>query len=85
MWAEVRGVISTLTMSAPVLKCKALLFIGVRNKYSSIGAINTRNNKLIPIHHYYRNWCGSSFIMEVDFILKGFQLSEEMHVPLAYW
>ena len=34
---------------------KALLFIGVRNKYCSICAINNRNHKPIPTHQCYRN------------------------------
>ena len=35
---------------------KALLFNGVRNKYCSVCAINTRNEKPIPTHHCYHNW-----------------------------
>ena len=64
---------------------KALLFIGVRNKYCSICAINTRNNKPIPTHHCYRNWSGSSCSMEADIILEGFRLSEEMHGLRYLW
>ena len=58
---------------------KSLLFIGVRNKYCSICAINTRNGKPIPTHCCYRNWSGSSCSMEADIILEGFRQSEEMH------
>jgi len=64
---------------------KALLFISVRNKYCSICAINTRNEKPIPTHHCYCNWPGSSCSMEVDIILKGFQQSEEMHGLWYLW
>ena len=64
---------------------KALLFNGVRNKYCSIRAINTRNNKPIPTHHCYRNWSGSSCSMEADIILEGFWLSEEMHGLWYLW
>ena len=39
---------------------KALLFIGVRNKYCSVCAISTRNNVTVPPHQCYRNWSGSS-------------------------
>ena len=55
---------------------KALLFIGVRNKYCSICAINARNDKPISTHHCYRNWSGSSCSMESDIILEGFRHSE---------
>ena len=58
---------------------KALLFIGVRNKYCFICAINTGNNKPIPTHHCYCNWSGSSCSIEADIILEGFQLSEEIN------
>ena len=51
---------------------KALLFIGVRNKYYSICAINNRNEKPIPTHQCYRNVSGSSTSMEADIILEGF-------------
>ena len=64
---------------------KALLFIGVRNKYCSICAINTRNNKPIPTHHCYHNWSGSSCSMEADIILEGFRLSEELHGLRYLW
>ena len=53
---------------------KALLFIGVRNKYCSICAINTARNKPIPTHQCYRNWSGSLCSMEPDIILEGFQM-----------
>ena len=55
---------------------KALLFIGVRNKYCSICAINTTRNKPIPTHQCYSNWSGRSCSLEPDIILEGFQLSE---------
>ena len=64
---------------------KALLFIGVRNKYCSICAINARNDKPIPTHHCYRNWSGSSCSMESDIILEGFRQSEEMHGLRYLW
>ena len=62
-----------------------LLFIFVRNKYCSICAINTRNNKPIPTHHCYRNWSGSSCSVEADIILEGFRLSKEMHGLWYLW
>ena len=64
---------------------KALLFIGVRNKYCSICAINNRNGKPIPTHHCFRNWSGSSCSMEADIILEGFRQSEEMHGLRYLW
>ena len=64
---------------------KALLFISVRNKYCSICAINTRNEKPIPNHHCNRNWSGSSCSMEAEIILKGFWQSEEMHGLWYLW
>ena len=64
---------------------KALLFIGVRNKYCSICAINTTRNTPIPTHQRYRNWSGSSCSMEPDIILEGFRLSEEMHGLRYLW
>ena len=35
---------------------KALLFIGIRNKYCSVCAISARNNVTAPPHQYFRNW-----------------------------
>ena len=64
---------------------KALLFIGVRNKYCSICAINNRNETPIPTHQCYRNWSGSSSSMEADIILEGFRQSEEMHGLRYLW
>ena len=64
---------------------QALLFIGVRNKYCSICAINNRNDKPIPTHQCYRNWSGSSTSMEADIILEGFRQSEEMHGLRYLW
>ena len=51
---------------------KALLCIGVRNKYCSLCAISTRNNVTAPPHQCYHNWSGSSCSMEADIILEGF-------------
>ena len=64
---------------------KALLFIGVRNKYCPICAINNRNEKLIPTHQCYLNWFGSSTSIEADIILEGFRQSKEMHGPRYLW
>ena len=64
---------------------KALFFIDDRNKYCSLCAINTRNNKPIPTHHCNCNWSGSSCSMEADIILKGFRLSKEMHAIRYLW
>ena len=64
---------------------KALLFIGVRNKYCSICAINNRNEKPIPTHQRYRDWSGSSTSMEANIILEGFRQSEEMHGLWYLW
>ena len=66
---------------------KALLFLGVRNKYCSVCAINTRSGKPILAHCCccYRNWSGSSCSMEVDIILEGFRLSEEIHGLRYLW
>ena len=61
---------------------KALL---VRNKYSSIYAINNRNDKQIPTHQCYCNWSSSSASMEADIILEGFCQSEEMHGLRYLW
>ena len=58
---------------------KALLFIGVRNKYCSVCTISNRNNITVPSHQCYRNWSGSSCSMEADIILEGFRQSEIMH------
>ena len=39
---------------------KALLFIGIRNKYCSVCTISTRNNVAVPPHQCYHNLSGSS-------------------------
>ena len=64
---------------------KALLFIGVRNKYCSVCAISNRNNITVPSHQCYRNWSGSSCSMEADIILEGFRQSEIMHGLRYLW
>ena len=66
---------------------KALLFIGVQNKYCSVCAISSRNNVLpVPLHKCYRNWSSSSCIsMEADIILEGFRQSENMHGLRYLW
>ena len=64
---------------------KALLSIGVRNKYCSVCAISTRNNVAVPPHQCYRNWSGSSCSMEADIILEGFRQSEIMHGLRYLW
>ena len=51
---------------------KGLLFIGVRNKYCSICAINARRGTPIPEHNCFRIWSGSSCSMEADIILEVF-------------
>ena len=64
---------------------KELLFIGVRNKYCSVCAINNRRGTPIPDHKCFRNWSGSSCSMEADIILEGFQQSERMHGVQYRW
>ena len=64
---------------------KALLYIGVRNKYCSLCAISTRNDVTAPPHQCYRNWSGSSCSMEADIILEGFRQSENMHGLRYLW
>ena len=64
---------------------KELLFIGVRNKYCSVCAINNRRGTPIPNHKYFRNWSGSSCSMEANIILEGFQQSERMHGVQYRW
>ena len=71
-------------ISGQLLRHYSLLVLG-RNTTLRICAINTRNKKPIPTHHWYHNWSGSSCSMEADIILKGFRLSEEMHGLRYLW
>ena len=64
---------------------KALLFIGIRNKYFSVCAIDARNNVTAQPHQCFRNWSGSSCSMEADIILEGFRQSENMHGLRYLW
>ena len=65
---------------------KALLFIGIRNKYCSVCAISSRNNVVpVPQHKCYHNWSSSSCSMEADIILEGFRQSENMHGLRYLW
>ena len=64
---------------------KALLFIGIRNKYCSVCAISARNNVTAPSHQCFHNWSGRSCSMEADIILEGFQQSKNMHVLRYLW
>ena len=66
-------------------RTKKLLFIGVRNKYCSICAINERKHSPPPSHQCYQNWNDTSCAMEADIIVEGFQLSEQMHGLRYLW
>ena len=65
---------------------KALLFIGVRNKYCLVCVISSRKN-VVPVlqHKCYRNWSSSSCSMEADIILEEFCQSENMHGLRYLW
>ena len=53
---------------------KKLLYIGVRNKFCSVCAQESKKE-----HVCFKNWDGSSSSMESDIILEGFCMAEKQH------
>lgn len=61
------------------METQNILFMGVRNKYCSTCARAEKKGGVVPNHHCFKNWIGSSSSMETDIIVEGFQKAESQH------
>lgn len=56
-----------------------LLFMGVRNKFCAVWAVEANKGIDDPQHRCYHNWSVSSAAMESDIIAEEFSMSNQMH------
>ena len=56
-----------------------LLFMGVRNMFCGVWAVEANKGIDAPQHRCYHNWSGSSAAMESDIIAEEFSMSNQMH------
>ena len=55
-----------------------LIFFGERNKYCSVCSV-AKQKESVKQNRCYKNWTGSSTLMEADIIIEGFNQAESMH------